>query len=175
MHNTDGRKVSGMQRLAVQDWYKMSQELDKLREQKRVLQQCGLDAEAKKVQRIINEKENDRRAYEDQLNEERKIMAKQLLVCFAVCDIATSAADKFGALAHKLSRGLYGNRNNFTDDIKKQAEAWNKIVQIIDSGGNMKAAMLYADMAEEVCDRVFPVIEDVINKYINSPKGKQYF
>lgn len=170
-----GRKVSGMQYLAVQKWYEMSAELERMRDQKRILQQCGLDAEAKRVQRIINEKENERRAYEDQLNDERKIMAKQLLVCFAVCDLATTAADKFGALAHKLSRGLYGNKNNFTDELRQQAEAWNKLVQIIDTGGNMKAAMLYADMAEEICDRVFPLIEEVINKYINTPKGKQYF
>lgn len=175
MHKTDGRKVSGSQRLAILDWEKMSADLDRMREQKRILQQCGLDREAKRLQEQINAKEQERRAYEDKLNEERREMVRGIRLALCACDFATICADEFGETTHRLSRGLYGRDNDFCEDIRKCANEFNKVVQMIDTGGNIKAAMYYAELAEIANERMKAVAKDVIKEWMEKGKGKQYF
>lgn len=175
MSKEQGRSVSGSQRLVVNEWNKLTKALDTLRTQKDVLLKCGLAKEAKAVVAKINELEVERRRLEDRLNDERREMAKAMLVCFAACDLATTAADVFADTMHRLSHGLYKPNNSFSESIREQANSFNKLVQTIDEGGHEPLSLFYADMAEEVNAKVLPIMQQVINDYCNSPLGKRYF
>lgn len=170
-----GRKVSEAQEMSVYEWDKLTAKLARMREQKGVLISAGLDVEAKRVQQSINALERERRDLEDQLNEERRALVKCILLCFAAADIATEAADRFAEQLHKTSRGLYGGDNSFSQKVRDQATAFNKLVQILDEGDNEVISMHYAEMAERINAATMPVIMGIINETMNSPKGKRYY
>ena len=96
-----------------------------------------------------------------------------LLSVFAACDIATITVDNFEESIDVDDR--IEADTSFYELVKKQANEWNKIVQIIDGGRSESMSMLYADMAEEIADEVIPIIHKIIKKYQNSEKGKQLF
>lgn len=175
MNKWQGRKVSDSQRLAIKEWERMSSDLENMREQKQILLRCNLDREAKALQLKINALEHERQDFEDRLNEERKEMAKAILGCLVGCDFVTLSADRFADTTHRLSRGLYGADNKFSQDIRKQADEFNKIVQLIDQGGNDVAAMYYSDMAEDINKEMFALVDRKIKEWMEKGKGKMYF
>lgn len=175
MDKDQGRSISASQVVRVAQWDKVTKELERMRGQKEVLVKCGLVKEAKALQAKINDAEITRRRIEDTANEERKEMARAMLLCFASCDLATIVADMFGEDMHRLTLGHYKKDNDFSKSIREQANSFNKLVQTIDEGEHEPLSMFYADMADEICTKVLPVMQEVIKKWCDTPKGQRYF
>jgi len=176
LHKESGQSVSvEAQWKGVVAHHKLTEELKRMREIKDTFLKSGLEDAAARMQSQINDKENERKALELRLDDERRQMSFALLVCLCACDIATSAADEFAATMHTVSHGIYGTDNDFSRAVREQADSFNKIVQQVDEGENLPLSMFYADIAEVVVERVLPVIKDVIREYHETEKGRRYF
>lgn len=135
------------------------------------MRKAGLEREAKvNVLPKINDLVRKRDDLERQLHEQGRVIACKLLGVFAACDIATIALDNF---AECLDTATEADKA-FAKLVQEQADGWNKLVQLIDEGGqNNSLSMFYADMAEEIADAVMPTIYNIIQRYQKSDKGEQ--
>lgn len=176
LHREDGQAVSvEAQWEGVLAHQKLTEELKSMRDICDVFEKSGLTDAGKEMQRKINEKEIERKRLELKLNDERIEMSRALLVCLAACDVATSAADFFAEVMHRTSHGIYGADNDFSQQVREQANAFNKIVQNVDEGGNYALSMFYSDIADEVVEKVLPIIKEIVDKYHKTEKGRRYF
>lgn len=153
--------------------------IDDLKKQRKVLQDCGLDKEARRLDGIIRDKEKELIAKKGEAREQRERLVRVMLLCFAAGDIATLCAD---ALAETFDMLTYSwerkGGHELADIFREQAQEWNRCVQIVDGDGehgDERVSMYYADMAEDMADRVLPVMRQVINEYMATPKGKRLF
>lgn len=174
MNHHQGRSISATQAAGVIAWEKLTHDIEQLRQQRDVLKASGLEDAAKRVQQLINEAEINRRRLEDRLNEERRIMAASILVAFAACDIATTAADEFDECMRKYSHGSADKVNAFSTSIREQATSFNKLVQAIDEAEHLPLSLLYADMAEEIVDAALEMARETVARYMDTPKGRRY-
>lgn len=137
---------------------------------------AGFKKEAKKeFLPQINELKLKLKNFCDNLNEMRRLSARTMLALFCVCDLATIMADKLGDNLQISTLGEMDKDNGVSNSVKKLAEDFNKIVQLVDTAGHEKMSMFYADMAEEFCDKALPILDEITEKYFDSTKGKQYF
>lgn len=176
MNAESGQSVStGAQMAGIIEHKKLSNEIIGLREMQSILQNSGLDVEAKRLDEQINAKEMERKELELRLDAERREMSYAMLLCFCACDIATTCADEFGVVMKRVTKGIYGTDNDFTEAVKEQAESFNKIVQSVDEGGNYALSMFYSDIAEAVNERVLPIMKEIVKDYHNTKLGRRYF
>ena len=152
-------------------------ERTKLELQRDVLRKSGLEKEAKSIQKVINKLNIDIHNCEKEAEQQRLELVKLMFFCFAAGDIATTASDM---MADGFNRLTYGRTKdsgvNFVDVFKNQANEWNKCVQLVDSGqdDDIGLSMFYADMADEIVEAVIPVVNRIIDKYINSKEGHKF-
>lgn len=154
---------------------RITEELKRMRAARDVFENSGLHDAAKHMQSQINDKEMERKNLELQLNEERREMAFTMLVCLAACDVATVCAEDLAATMHRVSKGIVGTTNDFSEAVKEQAKSFNILVQSVDEGGNLALSNYYADIAEEVIAKVKPVMMSVIREHHNTARGRRYF
>lgn len=153
------------------------QERKKLESQRDVLQNSGLNKEAKSIQKVINKLNVEIRDCETEAEQQRLELVKLMFACFAAGDIATIVADMMADGFDRLTFGRTQDSGvNFVDVFKNQAEEWNKCVQLVDSGQdeNFGLSMFYSDMAEEITDAVIPMIRRIVDKYVDSKEGQKY-
>lgn len=154
---------------------RLTEEIKRMRNIRDTFAKSGLEDAARRMQEQINDKECERKLLELELDEERREMARALLVCLCACDLATSAADHFAEVLHRTSHGICGAENDFSEAVREQAESFNKLVQSVDEGGNLPLSLMYSDIAEEVVDKVLPIIKDIVRDFHNTEKGRRYF
>lgn len=160
---------------AVLDGAKLAERLRLAREQQNVLKNCGLNKEAKKMDAVITElvRGIDAKVTEAQI--QRRALIREMLLCFAAGDIATTCADNMGEIFKELTFGSdQDGGKSLAKLFRMQADEWNRCVQMVDGmSGNENVSMLYADMAEEIVATVLPVMAKVVEKYMNTEKGKR--
>lgn len=150
--------------------------IEAAKEQYDVLNRCGLEREAKaKILPKIQKLETEKLQLMDAIDKDRRDGAKALLMCFCASDLACECADDFADTLNKISYGMYGKDNSFSDDLRKIADNFNKMVCVIDSERNDALSTFYADMAEECVAAAKEAVESVIDKYMNTADGRKYF
>ena len=142
-----------------------------------VLKRSGLEREAKK--KILPEIANlNKKKLEliEEIDINRRKATKQLLKCLCSADLATVCADEFAEIYEQISYGTIKKEDNsaskMLNDIAKQ---FNDFVCIIDKGGNDAVSYYYADMAEECISEANKAIDSVVEKWMKTKKGEQYF
>lgn len=146
------------------------------KEQYDVLKKCGLEREAKaSVLPKIQELEAQKLRLVEEIDKNRIIGAKALLMCFCAADVCTVCADDFADVEHKISYGRIGKDNDLSAMMRGLASDFNRAVCIIDTGGSEPLSYYYADMAEVLVKRVKAVMSETIEEFMNTEKGRQYF
>lgn len=144
---------------------------------RKVLRDCGLIPESKKIDKLIRQCEQRIIELGEEARQQRKALARVMLLCFAAGDIATTCADTTADTFDELTFGWEKEGGNELADIfRQQAENWNKCVQVIDGDGehgSEQVSAYYADMAEDLVGRVIPIMWEVIDEYMNTEKGKR--
>lgn len=153
----------------------LQQKIKLAKEQHDVLKKCGLDREAKALLPKIQELESQKLRLIEEIDRNRLIGAKALLMCFCAADVCTVCADDFADVEHRISYGRIGKDNDFSAMMRGLASDFNKAVCMIDTGGSEPLSYYYADMADELVKRVKAVMEQTITEYMNTEKGRQYF
>lgn len=146
--------------------------LERIRE---TLLGCGLDKEAYNVQQDINKCVDEQKKAMEKAKKQRLKLVREMLLCFAAADIATECADN---VAYAFDDVAYGKEksdgNSFAELFRLQAKDLNKCVQLVDGEcGDDRVSYLYADMAEEINNKVIPIMYEIIDRYMNSEKGKK--
>ena len=153
----------------------LQQKIKLAKEQYDVLKKCGLDREAKAILPKIQELEAQKLRLVEEIDRNRLIGAKALLMCFCAAGVVTGFADDFADGDHRISYGRIGKDNDFAAMMRGLASDFNKAVCMIVTGGSEPLSYYYADMAEELVKRVKAVMEQTITEYMNTEKGRQYF
>ena len=160
---------------AVYEGAALSEQLHQLRTQQRVLDECGLDKEADRLNYHIGKliKQIEDKVKETQ--EQRKLLIREMLLAFAAGDIATACADHMEDIFKRLAFGKDAEGGKSLAKVfKMQADEWNRCVQMVDGmGHNDAVSFLYADIAEDIVDKVLPVMYEVIDNYMDSPRGQR--
>lgn len=146
--------------------------LEKIRE---TFISCGLEKEAYNIQQEINKCVDKQKKTMHKAKEQRLILVRAMLLCFAGADLATVCADK---VAYAFDDVAYGSEredgNAFAKLFRIQANELNKCVQLVDGQcGDERVSFFYADMAEEITESVLPIMYKIIDKYMKSEKGKR--
>lgn len=145
-------------------------------EQYGVLKKCGLEREARaSILPKIQELERQKLQLIEETDRQRRRGARQLLVCFCAADLATEAADDFADTLHEISWGGVPDDNDFSALLRKVAQNMNSVVCTIDKGGSEPLSYFYADMAEECVTAAKKAVGEVIDKWMDTPKGRKYF
>lgn len=153
---------------------------NKLAEMRGVLESAGLGdgPQAQQARRQIADIDQRVRDLQDQALEQRRLLVREMLLAFACGDIATVGADNLEACfkRHTLGQDQQGGVDLATI-FKNQAKEWNRCVQMVDGDGDTPGFVseYYADMADEITDTVVPIIYDIIDKWMNTPKGLRTF
>ena len=169
------KKAPVLRLKAVYEGAAMRQELDNVRTQQRVLEDCGLKEEARKYDYTITQLNRKIAQKVDEAMRQRSALVRVLLAAFAAGDIATTMADNLEEVFRSLAFGQDGEGGKAIAELfRMQAEEWNKCVQMVDgNGGSEHVSMYYADMAEEIVGSVIPVIYKIVDKYMNSKDGER--
>ncbi|MGN1386431.1 MAG: hypothetical protein ACI4XS_07505 [Bacillus sp. (in: firmicutes)] len=154
-----------------------NEKIKDLQEKYDVLKRCGLEDRAiEHIQPKIDEAKRRRDDLIKEINRNKAIATKKLLMCLCAADLATYLADDFADTTEKISYGLKKKeQNSFAQQLRILAEQFNKVVCHIDGIGNEAMSMFYADMAEECVDASTNVISDIVDRYMNTERGERYW
>lgn len=171
------RKAKRFMLTAILALNKTYAEIKRLKDIKEVLERSGLEPEAYKIEQKIREQLHTLDSLKEAVMLQRDDLVRMMLLAFAAGDIATTAADK---LSEAFDRHTVGADNVGGNELAKmcreQATAWNKFVQMIDGdgiSGNERVSSYYADIAEEICETVIPVVLEIIDRHMKTDKGKR--
>ena len=152
-------------------------EVQRLKTIKDVLERSGLDTEASKIEQRIREHNKRIMELRSEALVQRKALVRAMLLCFAAGDIATTCADKVSETFDELTYGQDNEGGNaLAQMFREQAEAWNQCVQMIDGDsehGDDRVSMYYADIAAEIVDAVIPQVLAIIDRHMETEKGKR--
>lgn len=169
------KTVNITQRVGAAAWNKLTQKIDQASKQHDIFKRSGLQDAANKALEVMRDLQRQRHELEKRLEDERRQMSACVLTVLASCDLMCSVADGFAEDMHRLSHGYYANNNSLAAEARAHATSFNKLVQSVDIVGNERMSMFYADMAEEVIEAVTPKIKEIVQKYMESEKGRRYF
>lgn len=122
----------------------------------------------------INKKVLERQRLELQIHERCREGTSALLMTLCGCELMTDLADYFGYKMNDISKGDIKKKNAFSEQCKILAKEFNRVVCHID-GVNDAMSNFYADMAEEAVKAAKDAMQGVVDKYMNTEKGRQYF
>ena len=156
---------------------RVQDEIDRLHRQQEVLEKCGLEREARKLDSVLSEKHVTMNRLKEGVMKQRDDLVRHMLLAFASADIATTAADMLAAAFDQHTVGSDNDGGNeLADIIRDQAHHWNEVVQMIDGDGthgNERVSMYYSEIAEEICDAVIPAILDIVDRHMKTKRGKR--
>lgn len=176
MQKGEKRWAAQSQIKAVEVVAELQGRIESVKEQYDVLKKCGLEKEAKaKVLPKIHELEKKKLQLMEEINKDRLSGAKTLLMCLCSADLACECADDFADNLNKISYGLYGKNNSFSDDLRKIAMNFNKMVCVIDNEQNLAMSEYYLDMADECIAAAKQAVSQVIEKFMKTKNGEKYF
>lgn len=152
-------------------------ELNRMKVQRDVLRSSGLDREADRIERLMRDQNKTIDSIKDEIYEARKQLVRHMLLCFAAGDIATSIADRMAEVFDSLTEGIDNQGGNeLADMFRRQADAWNRCVQMVDGDGehgDQRVSMYYSDIAEEIVAKVIPDVLAIIDRHMATEKGKR--
>ena len=151
--------------------------LHDMKVQRDVLRNSGLDREADRIERLMREQNKTIDSIKGEVLEARKQLVRHMLLCFAAGDIATDIADRMAEVFDTLTEGIDNKGGNeLADMFRRQADAWNQCVQMVDGDGehgDQRVSMYYADIAEEIVAKVIPDVLAIIDRHMATEKGKR--
>ena len=151
--------------------------LHDMKVQRDVLRNSGLDREADRIDRLMRDQSKTIDSVKGEVLEARKQLVRHMLLCFAAGDIATDIADRMAEVFDNLTEGIDNQGGNeLADMFRRQADAWNRCVQMVDGDGehgNQRVSMYYADIAEEIVEAVIPQVLAIIDRHMATEKGKR--
>ena len=151
--------------------------LHNMKVQRDVLRSSGLDREVDRIERLMRDQNKTIDSIKAEVLEARKQLVRHMLLCFAAGDIATDIADRMAEVFDNLTEGIDNQGGNeLADMFRRQADAWNRCVQMVDGDGdrgNQRVSMYYADIAEEVVATVIPQVLAIIDRHMATEKGKR--
>lgn len=151
--------------------------LHNMKVQRDVLRSSGLDRKADRIERLMRDQNKTIDSIKAEVLEARKQLVRHMLLCFAAGDIATDIADRMAEVFDNLTEGIDNQGGNeLADMFRRQADAWNRCVQMVDGDGdrgNQRVSMYYADIAEEIVEAVIPQVLAIIDRHMATEKGKR--
>ena len=151
--------------------------LHNMKVQRDVLRDSGLDREADRIERLMRDQSKTIDSIKGEVLEARKQLVRHMLLCFAAGDIATDIADRMAEVFDNLTEGIDNQGGNeLAQMFRDQADAWNRCVQMVDGDGehgNQRVSMYYADIAEEIVEAVIPQVLSIIDRHMDTEKGKR--
>lgn len=151
--------------------------LHDMKVQRDVLRNSGLDREADRIERLMRDQNKTIDSIKAEVMEARKQLVRHMLLCFAAGDIATDIADRMAEVFDSLTEGIDNQGGNeLADMFRRQADAWNQCVQMVDGDGehgDQRVSMYYSDIAEEICAKVIPDVLAIIDRHMATEKGKR--
>ncbi len=159
---------------AVYDGAVLQNKKRRIEQQRDVLERSGLHKEATLLQKVINSTNMKIKQCAENAKKQRLMLIREMFLCFVAADIATICADKAVDVFEKVTYGKEKSKGqDFAQLFKEQADEWNKLVQLVDCNGqNLKLSLMYSDLADDAIAAAMPKIYDVIDKYMNSERGK---
>ena len=136
--------------------------------------------EYRRVRRELTEELNDataalEAARLDVIAQNRRVVSA-LLLAFGMMDMVTTVLDDVADVFETLTIGeMQLHLGGFVGDCRRVAELANKVVVGIDSPGKESLSEAYAEMAEELVDRLKETAAEYIEAYSNTPSGRKYF
>ena len=145
-------------------------------EQYDVVKKFGFKDSAKELLKEIHELNHAKLKLIEEIDRNRAKASKQLLKCLCAADIATVYADRFAEMCEFISYGDLKKENNSPAKMLSDiAQKFNDFVCIIDHQGNKALSFFYSDMAEECIAEANKAIDGVIEKWMKTKKGQEYF
>lgn len=143
--------------------------------QRDVLIKCGLKKEAESLRNEINRCVVQLKDKENEAFEQRLMLVREMLLCFAASDLASVCADKVSDVFKRVSYGSEKSSGlDFAELFRQQSQQLNKCVQLVDGQCNdSRVSYFYSDMADEVINATMPIIYEIVDRYMNSEKGKK--
>lgn len=159
---------------AVHDGAMLQNKKRRVEQQRDVLERSGLHREANLLQKVINATNIEIKQCIENAKKQRLMLIREMLLCFVAADIATICADKATDVFDKVTYGKEKAKgHDFAELFREQADEWNKLVQLVDCNGqNLKLSFMYSDLADDAIEAAMPKIYEVIDKYMNSERGK---
>ena len=169
-------KASHHQIRKIEKWNELSAKLEALERNYDYYKKNGMEGYAKKaVKPHIIRTNNEMTELRLEIENDRRRAAKYLLRCFVISDLGSEVADDFAEVMEEVSLGKEKkNENEFRELMRLQSDEWNRIVQFVDKG-TFEVSMYYAEMADEICSAVKNVMDEIIDKHMESHKGKKMF
>lgn len=172
-----GRKTKTFYITAYKRYHDALRERRLMQEQMQVLLNAGLEKEAGVIEREISKKSKEIKALSNEVSRARDQLVRHMLLAFAAGDIATTCADMLADTFNELTYAEdRDGGNQLAEMFRIQAEEWNKCVQMVDgdeSHGNERVSMYYSEIAEEICNTVIPQVLAIIDRHMNTDKGKR--
>ena len=161
----------------IAEYNELLRERRQMQEQKDVLDRCGLNKDAMRMERLIADKSDEIRRKSDEITRARDQLVRHMLLAFSAGDIATVCADKMAETFDELTYGQdRQGGNELAKLFREQADEWNRCVQMVDGDaehGSERVSMYYSELAEEVVNTIIPSILQIIDRYMKSEKGKR--
>lgn len=170
------RWASEMQTKGVNRVKALEAKISIKQEQYDVVKKFGFKDSAKELLDEIHELNHAKLKLIEEIDRNRRKATKQLLKCLCVADIATVYADKFAEMCEFISYGEVKKDNNAPAKMLSDiAQKFNDFVCIIDNQRNEALSLFYADMAEECISEANKAIDNVVDKWMRTKKGQEYF
>lgn len=112
----------------------------------------------------------------DEIYRQNHAVVSAVLTAFVCMDLVTAVMDDIGDTFNALTIG--GMRTElaaFTAECRDVAAEANKVVTGIDAPRNDGLSFAYAEIAEDIVDRLKEIIKERIEQYADSPQGRKYF
>lgn len=152
---------------------KLSQRIRLLGDNYDVLRRSGLEKSptARDLLQTRNALVYDRDKLVKEDTEDRRMSARLLLQCLAMCDALTVAVEMFRDHLIKVYENVSDAENDFAALLWSVAKEAGDVVTMIDKAGDFNMSMNYAAMADEVTEAVLVAAYDVVHKHYEADNG----
>lgn len=169
------KQLSYTQRAHLPALIKIEEQLKNIRSQMDVLKRCGLEKEAEAhLLPKLNDWIKKREKYLKGLNEDRRAGAFALIMCLTAANLCTILCDKFNGVIHYISMGTESG-TALSQQLDEQAEAFNKLVRLIEDACDYRMEAYYAKMIDDAEEAAEDAMRAVIRKYMDTDSGVRYF
>jgi len=103
-------------------------------------------------------------------------VVQMMLMMFSGMDFVTRLYDEAADLFKAVTVGIKRDELlDFTKMCREVANKANEVVQIIDEAGNEMMSMAYAEMEDNIGERLLNELRQHVDDYGKSPAGRKYF
>lgn len=159
--------------LKQKEFAKLHEEMQRIDANLAVLEKSGLkkSASARELLNKRNALSIDCKNLIDEDYEDRRMCARLLLQCFAMCDALTVATEMMRDQLIKVYGSTREAEDNFGTLLNQCAKNTGEVVEIIDKAHDFRMSMNYAKMADEVTEAVLLAAYEVVHRHYEADNG----